>query len=817
MVATAKPETGYSERIGRLRQKLLAAPYEGDIERARYYTRSYKKTAGQGACIRAARGLEETLRNMIIHIDDDEQFVGAESAKTVAAPIGIERSPMSRTVFLGIPFHGKSVEDIKFIEKFDAASAEWLKTLLEMPEKEVKELRDEILPYWVGKDAQSKMKARFLEQGLDREPDVAMASTTQGHVTVGIKKVLDMGFKGIARQAANQLAKLRPGDDRYEQRKDFLESVEVVTNAVCEFAERYARLAEQQAERAGPERRAELLEIAARCRRVPANPPTSFKDAVQAVWLTQCAALISYGEDAIFAPGRVDQYLYPYYARDLDAGLIDREEALEALDEYFIKVSTFTGFGPNNITIGGVKRDGSDGTNDISFLMLESYTRLKGLRNGLAVRTSDNMPRQFLIDACATHRVTAGVAFYNDGICIRDLMQDGYSLEDARDYSVVGCVELTGTGNNNGYTSGSAAHFVRPLEMALNEGRAHNTLSTIFSRLSNEGTSGLSSDWIQIGVKTPPPSEFKTFEDVKQAYADQLSNSVDVMCRLTDVKDQLFAEEFPTPLLSCTIEGCVESGLDNTQGGARYNHGTVSAHAVATVANSLAAIQWAVFDEKLLTMEELVNHLNNNFEGAEELRQQLIHKAPKYGNDDPKADAIALWLLDLLNKEARKHHRALDGGPYRALMISATGSQIREGRMLGATPDGRKAGDPVSNGMSPANGTEVRGMTAALHSAATVSLPPLSSGTSFNMNLNPLTIRSDEGVEKLASLLEGYFALGGRQVQFNPMGRETLLDAQQHPENYADLMVKVSGYSYRFVDLSRSIQNDIIARTQFDI
>ena len=816
MVATAKPEVGYSERIGRLREKLLASPYEADIERARYYTRSYKKTEGQPPCMRAARGLEETLRNMTIHIDDDELFVGSESSKTVAAPIGIERSSMSRTVFIGIPFHGKTVEDISFVDDLEAASAEWLKTLLEMPDEEVRELRDEILPYWVGKDAHSKIMARFVQEGIDPIPQLAGCSDGQGHVTVGTKKVLDMGFRGIAGQAADQLARLRKGDDRYEQRKDFLESVQVVAAAVCEFSERYARLAEAQAERAGPERKAELLEIAARCRRVPAEPATSFKEAVQAVWMTQCAALISYGEDAIFAAGRIDQYLYPHYRKDVEAGLIDREEALQALDEYFIKISTFTGFGPNNITIGGLKKNGEDGTNDISFLMLESYTRLKGLRNGLAVRISDKAPRQFLLDACATHRVTAGVAFYNDDVCIRDLMVDGYSLEDARDYSVVGCVELTGTGNNNGYTSGSAAHFVRPLEMALNEGRARNSLASIFRLTSNEGR-GPGSDWIEIGVKTPPPSAFKTFEDVKKAYADQLANSIDVMCRLTDVKDQLFAEEWPTPLLSCTIEGCVESGLDNTQGGARYNHGTVSCHAMATVANSLAAIQWAVFEEKLVTMDELVNHLNNDFEGAEELRQQLLHKAPKFGNDDPKADEIALWLVETLNKEARKHRRALDGGPYRALMISAAGSQIREGSMVGATPDGRKAGEPVSNGMSPANGTEVRGMTATLHSAAKVSMAPLSSGTSFNMNLNPLTVRRDEGIEKFASLLAGYFALGGRQVQFNPMGRETLLDAQEHPENYADLMVKVSGYSYRFIDLSKAIQNDIIARTEFNV
>ncbi len=820
MVTTTKPDVGYSQRIARLREKVVSSPYEVDLERARYFTRSYKKTEGQGASMRAARGLEETLRNMTIHIDDDELLVGAESSKTVAAPIGIERSSMSRAVFLGIPFHGKEAEDIKFYEIFDPDAARWLENHLQMSEEEVAELRDEILPYWKGKDAHAHMMAQWMKEGVvteaDPNPHLGGCGDMQGHVTLGIKKVLDMGFRGIAKQAADQFAKLRPGDDRYEQRKDFLESVQVATNAVCEFSERYARLAEEQAERAGPERKAELLEIAARCRRVPAEPPTNFKDAVQAVWMTQVAGQISYGEDAIFCPGRVDQYLHPYYKKDVETGLIDRGEALETLEEYFVKVSTFVFFGPNNITIGGVKRNGEDGTNEISYLLLECLGRLKGLRNGLAVRISDKTPREFLVRACETHRRTAGIAFYNDAVCTRDLMVDGYALEDARDYGVVGCVELTGTGNNNGYAAGSGLHFAQPLEMALNEGRAHkNNLLKFFMPEAGDGAAG--SDWQDIGVKTPPVSTFKTFEDVKRAYAEQLANCIDFLCKLTDSKDQVYAELFPTPLLSCTIEGCVESGLDNTQGGARYNHGTVGAQALATVANSLAAIQWAVFEQKLVTMEELVNHLNNNFEGAEELRQQLIRKAPKYGNGDPKADEIALWVADITNKEARKHRRPIDGGPYRSTMISAAGSQLIEGRIVGATPDGRKAGEAVSNGMSAANGTDVNGMTAMLRSAARASLTPLSTGTSVNLTLNPLTIRSDEGVVKLASLVEGYFALGGRQVQFNPMGKETLVDAQEHPENYPDLMVKVSGYSYRFVDLSTPMQNDIIARTECDV
>jgi trans-4-hydroxy-L-proline dehydratase len=316
-------------------------------------------------------------------------------------------------------------------------------------------------------------------------------------------------------------------------------------------------------------------------------------------------------------------------------------------------------------------------------------------------------------------------------------------------------------------------------------------------------------------LKTPTPNEFTIFEEVKKAFADQLAYSMDLMAKKTRIKDQIFAESFPAPLLSSTIEGCLESGLDITRGGARLNHGSVSARGIATIANSLAAIRWAVFEEKLVTLKELVHHLHNNFEGAEFLRQQLIQKAPKYGNADPKADDLALWVADLYSREARRHQRLM-GGVYRTLLV-ASGTQLYEGRDCWATADGRLARQPVSNGISPSNGSEMNGMTAAMRSVAATCFPNMSNGCGFNMNLNPLTIRSDEGLDKFASLIEGFFDLGGRQVQFNPMSRETLKDAQKNPKNYPDLMVKVSGYSFRFIDLSRALQDDIINRTEFNI
>lgn len=775
----------YSERIGRLREDVVSSPLEADIERARYYTESYKETEGQPPCMRAAKALEKTLRQMSIRIEDDDRIVGAKTYKKVACPVGVERTFLDRFFMIGVPFHGKSAKDIAFLDFAGTGSPSWVENLLDAPDEIVNEVKDEIMSYWAGKNLNSQMQARWEKEGLrsrgDQSAMIAAVADMQGHVTIGIKKILDNGFKGIADQAARKLRELTKTEEDDEQKRDFLESVQVAAMAVCKHAERYARLAEEMARKEEGQRRRELLEIADRCRRVPANPPITFLDAVQAIWMSQVVLSISYGEDAIFAPGRVDQYLYPFYERDKDAGWFSQSDCIEILQEYYIKLSTYLGFGPNNLTIGGVGRDGKNATNEISYLMLEAFLRLKAIRNSLAVRISKDAPRDFLLKACEVHQKTAGLAFYNDEIVIRDLMTDGYALEDARDYGVVGCAELTSTGNNNGYTSGSSCLLPFALERAIHA-----------------------------------LAEPKTFEEVKHAFARQLADAVNMMVKLTDVKDQLFAESFPAPLLSATIEGCIESGRDVTRGGARYNHGTVSAQGIATVANSLAAIEWAVFDNKLIPWKELIGHLRNNFEGAEEQRQLLLRKAPKYGNNDPKADEIAIWVADVLDKESRNHKRPIDGGTYRALMISA-GTQTIEGLKLGATPDGRKAGEAVSNGMSPQNGTDTRGATSALHSAAKVCVPRLSAGTVFNMTLNPLSIRSREGIEKFAALIEAYFALGGRQVQFNPMGRETLIDAQKNPNNYPDLMVRVSGYSYRFIDLSKALQNDIIARTEFDI
>ena len=806
------------ERIGKLRDRLLSTTFKLDIERARYYTRAYKQTEGQPPCLRAAKGLEETLRNMTIWIEEGELIVGSKSAKDWADPLYIEAHVNYTHIMLALALYGSGktveewvAEDPKVRNGFlGARGASFWGEMPKISEGEYRELKEEIVPYWKDKTVHARKRAIWEQNGVHSGESVAMegwfvsGASAQGHVTVGIKKVLDMGFRGIARQAAERLAVFRREfengkleEQSYLRKKDFLEATQITAGAVCEFAERYARLAEEMAQRAEGQRKLELLKIAERCRHVPAEPPRDFIEALQAIWLTQAVVLISYGGGSITCPGRVDQFLYPYYRQDLAAERITRDQALEAIMEYIVKLATVVYFGPNNVTIGGVDKNGEDVVNEVSYLFLEAHKRLKGCgRIGLAVRISPKTPREFLTKACEVHRECAGVAFHNDEVVIRGLLEDGYSLEDARNYSIVGCAEPTGTGNNNGYTASNGILPAAILELVLNEGKRY------------------AAGWKQVKPPVASISSFKTFEDVKKAFMEELSRAVEKCVEAGYLKDQVIADNYPLPLLSSTIEGCVESGEDVTRGGARYNHVAIGTCSLATGSDSLAAIKWAVFEQKLLTMEELGECLRSNFQGKEDTRQRLLH-APKYGSDDSFADELAVWVADVHNKEVRKH-RFWMGGVHRPYILSSA-THVGWGARVGASADGRLAGTPLSSGITPTNGTERNGLTAVLRSAAKVGAIPVSDGMILNAIINPLTIRTEEGLSKFASLVEGYFTLGGRQVQFNPISKEMLLDAQKHPENYTELVVKVSGFSFRFVDLSKRVQDDIIARTEFHL
>jgi formate C-acetyltransferase len=798
-----------SERVRKIRDRMLSMPRELDIERARCYTRIYKQMENSPPCMLNVKALEEFLHCLPIRIDEDELIVGVKSSKIRADPIEIERGMRSR--IFGFIFNDSI--DQKIRENF-SKNFTFINRYVPLTEQELDELKNEIVPFWKGRTVMDRKIEYWKKAGLTEESKgsmdfgsafgVSMGGTDlfgsavgQGHVVPGYRRVLKMGFRGIEKMAEEGLAKLKETDENYEQSKDFYESVVVAARAVCDYSNCYADLAMEMAENAPETRKAELLEIAERTRRVPALPPRTFMEALQSVWMTNVVMEMSYGEGNIFSQGRVDQYLYPYYAVDLAEGRITYEEALEAIEEYLVKLASVVIAGQNNITIGGLDKDGNDATNDVSYMFLEAIANVKSLLNTLSIRISSKSPHDFVKRTIEAFKYTAGMGIHNDEVLVPQLHNTGYSLEDARDYSLVGCVEPHGTGNDFSYTAGNAIQISILLNMALNEGR------TLFSGNRT------------VGAKTPPPSSFKTFEDVKKAYVDQLSFAIDLVVKKAELKDKAFAYYLPSPLLSSTIEGCLESGMDATRNGARYNNNPMGSQGLATVTNSLAAIRWAVFEEKLLTMEELVNHMRNNFRGAEELREKLQNKAPKYGNGDEKTDELAKWVANTLCDITRKYKARGGDGIYHNCLVSA-GTQIREGKGLGATADGRLLGEPVANGISPANGTENNGLTMALRSVAyATGEPHLTNGASMNIRINPSLIQKDEGVDHLASIVEAYLELGGRELQINPISSETLRDAQVHPEKYPDLSVKVTGYSARFIDIAKELQDDIIDRTVF--
>ena len=845
---TVKTRGVPTARGRRLKERLLASPYEIDIERARFYTDTWKITEDVLPCMRTARALEETLRNMTIRIEDDELLVGVKTAKRLAGVIPVERG------------------------EFNAVIAHELDRLIDRPrhrfhiaEEERRELMEDILPYWRGRTARERKIRIWKEEGIYEAQTLSPTAVrrivkgmgwknlaklgkltmggslksaaklrsmgkelsglrpnpaltvfdVQGHLVPGHRRVLELGFEGIAEKAREGMERLAPSDAEYghsdaeyKHARDFLEAVQMAAGAVCAYSLRYARLAESMALEANGERRAELLEIAERCRRVPAQPPRTFMEALQCIWMTQVAMCISYGMAEILSLGRVDQYLYPYYEADLQAGRMTRERALEAVEDLYVKLATFLimlveigkdtasemGVGSNTITIGGLDREGADATNELSYLFLEAHENLRALANNLCIRISSNTPRDFLLRACESYRFTSGQAFFNDELVVGELVEDGFALEDARDYSIVGCVEPTSTGNAFACTAGNDVSLVGVLEMALNEGRAVIT-----------GT--------RVGAPTPDPGDFRDFADVKKAFEEQLAFNVDKLVRAVEAKDRAHAESFPSPLVSATLEGCLEHAADMTRGGARYNYGSITGRGLGTVGNSLAALRWAVFERNMLSMQEMVGHLRGNFKDAEPLRRELLVKAPKYGTDDPEVDELAGWIAEVFCREVRKHPCGR-GGFYRPGIFSY-GVHVADGMSLGATPDGRKAGEPVSNGISPVNATETGGPTAVLHSAASAGSALLSDGTALNIKLSPSLLDTEEKAAKLASMIEAYFAIGGRHVQFNVVDTATLRDAQVHPEDYSDLVVRVSGYCAYFTDLGRSIQDDIIARTEF--
>ena len=824
------------------------------MERAKFYTDSYRETEGEHPSIRASKALNKTFENMTIKIYPEELLVGNRSSRFIAPPIAPERGDMNyvlrnllpelkssfgyviskeheRTLFEEIlPYwEGKSVREIK-VERLDEVGlsskinlgfkeilhklrAFNLKNFLNMvlrddkPPESAKGVRGKLKA--VGKTIKLLIKLvrmfRAIQGGTaDNIKGRGRCIDTQAHIVVGHANVLKQGFKGIKEKALERMKTVETEDQR-----NFLKSVVMVSDAMREFSLRFSQLAKSKAEKErDPERKEELMEIARICEKVPWKPPESFHEALQAHWFTQNAIIISYGAGSGITPGRVDQFLFPYYKQDIESGKISEEDALRLIEEYIIKINNNVIIWPNvlgvnlnhlgsdieNITLGGVTREGENAVNELTYLFIEGLRNTK-LATSASLRISKKSPKEYVRKVAELHRELNGPAFFNDDIAVPTLMNDGYSLEAARDYCLVGCVEPNGSGDTFGATGGSKIYFPTILDLIFNRGK-----TSFFGNLDTFDT-GKSED-------------FKTFDDFMDAYYKHMEYMIAMCAKATNIRDDIWAEYYHNPLISGTIDGCIENAQDMTVGSAIYNFGAIGAGGLGTAVDSLAAIKKFVYDEKKVKMKDIIHAVQHNFKGNERLRQILKH-GPKFGNDDDYVDSIAVELVDRFCTSVASHKRSR-GGHFKGSLISY-GLNIYEGAMEPASPNGRKAGEPLSNSISPSNGAEMNGPTATLNSLAKIDHTKIGFGNSLNMKFPSYFLQTDKGLETFETLILSYFDMGGYHVQFNVIGADTLRDAQLHPKNYEDLVVRVSGYAAYFTRLGKKIQYDIIERTEFCI
>lgn len=783
-----------TDRIEKIRQEYINTKPAISYERAWIWTESHKKTEGQPICIRRARAFYDTCDQLKVHIFDGELIVGA---------VGEFR----RCGILTPEFSWLWVD--REMDHFATRPQDpYLIT-----DEQKSFIRKNIFPYWKGKSLEEAFLSRLPEDTKHIGVDTGVIDSDSkwrqavGEVTPDYQDVLfQKGFGGIIREAEDHIKNLDLAKPEDEEKKDFYESVIMTSKGIIRYANRYAEETEAMAAKEKDAVRAEELRTIARnCYRIPEHPPENFYEAIQFVWFVQIGGIISENPLSL-NPGRFDQYMDPYYEGDFQQGKITPDFAQELIDALWLKYSEwvwtisantadyFAGYNQfQNLTVGGKKRDGRDGTNPITYMALKATEEVKSHQPGLSVRVQADCPKQFL--NAVTHLVSKGTGFpaiHSDSVGYQMLINAGYEPDDARDWNNCGCV-VPHSRKTGEWTAAVNVNFGSALEYALNQGK---------SLLTGE----------KMGLDEKPAGTFKTYEEVKAAFFRQFDNLCKHSVILTIEAQRLHGEMVPRPFLSSCIEACMEKGKDLSKGGAKYNIGPViTGIGLTVVANSLAAVRKLVFEDRVTTMEELTKALQANWDGCEKLRARA-QSAPKYGNDDDSVDSIAIEVANHFYHEIHQY-RDIFGSPFNTAFMGIS-NYIPMGRVLGATPCGRKNGDPSSEGVSPYVGTDQSTPLAAMRSAAKLNQEIHSGGTLLNLRLNPDLVASKRGQANLGAMIQTLFSLGGFHVQFNCISSKILRDAQKSPDQYKDLLVRVAGYSTQFVNLSRSMQDAIIARTE---
>jgi len=689
---------------------------------------------------------------------------------------------------------------------------------LEISDADKAELRADILPFWKGKTIAERLFAQcppetarliYQEPGLWPTKSTGIIDNYSliqkgiGTVVPNYRKVLECGVNGIIRQIDARTAALDLSNPEDVQRRLFLESARLALNGLVGFAERYARRAGELAqEESDPVRKAELLRIQRACSWVPANPPRNFHEAVQSFWFTHLAVRIEESGHSL-SPGRFDQYMLPYLGEDEDRGLV--LELLECLMIKFSELMLFANADTSkfytgvpqwqNLNLGGRLPDGRDATNELSYLCLQAMINMRVVQPDISVRIHADTPEDFLRKACELSRLGTGhPKFYNEDLIAYSLACKGLSIEESRDFAIMGCVEPRVQAKEGIHLTGGFINLPAALELALNDG--------VWRRTGK-----------RVGLPTGDARKFRSFDEVKAAYEAQLSHMIRHMFVVNAIAENAYSELLSSPFLSALTEGCIESGRSLQRGGAVYNFGpAVNEIGVADTGDSLAAIKKLVFDEHKLTMDELLTAIEHDFEGYDEIRGMLLHDAPKFGNDEDYVDYITRDAVQFGNREVMRY-RNIFGGQAQAGIIAVTAG-IPFGTVVGALPSGRKAGQPLADNSSPSPGNDRLGPTAVARSVAKLDPAALRNGTLLNLRLSPQSTAGDEGLRRMSSFIRGLFDVGCWHVQFNVVDTRTLRDAQEHPAEYTDLLVRVAGYSAYFTQLHRDVQEDIIQRTE---
>lgn len=827
-----------SDRIPKLVENLYAKMPEIESARAILITESYRQTENEPMVIRRAKAFAHILENIPIVIRDLELIVGS----TTIAPRGCQTYPEFSYEWLEAEF-----------DTVETRSADPF-YISEKTKQELKEAN----AYWKGKTT-SELATSYME------PETLLAMEHNiftpgnyfyngvGHVTVKYGEVLAIGFSGIKAKAQAELDKLCLADGDYQKKSRFLEAVMISCDAAIEYARRYARLALKEAEECtDPVRKRELLQIAQNCANVPEKGATGFYEACQSFWFVQQLLQIESSGHSI-SPGRFDQYMYPYYQKDMESGKITREFAQELMDCIWVKLNDlnkcrdaasaegFAGYSLfQNLIAGGQNEEGIDVTNDLSFMSIQASMHVFLPQPSLSVRVWNGTPHEFLIRAAELTRTGIGLpAYYNDEVIIPSLMSRGLTLQDARDYNIIGCVEPQKSGKTEGWHDAAFFNMCRPLEL-------------VFSNGIDKG--------VRIGPAIGNVEDMTTFEQFYDAYKKQMDYAIQLLVNADNAIDMAHAERCPLPFLSSMVDDCMKVGKTVQEGGAVYNFTGPQGFGVANMADSLYSVKTLVYDEKKITMGELKEALATNYGkglGAEdvaamtakianELKEagktigekevaailntvvaaseapevkangerilKLIEEVPKFGNDIPEVDAFARDVAYTYT-EPLQNYKNPRGGSFQAGLYPVS-ANVPLGAQTGATPDGRLAYQPVADGVSPSAGKDVNGPTAAANSVSRLDHYIASNGTLFNQKFHPSALSGRNGLENFVGLIRSYFDQKGSHMQFNVVSRETLLDAQKHPEQYKHLVVRVAGYSALFTTLSKSLQDDIIRRTE---